>query len=86
MHAFMTTILLRIPRLDPFNLKVAIPEIADRQSAPARWMNDQNAQKQIAFDRAKAQQQKTLIENAPGLAGAAKAVADMQKNANGQQQ
>lgn len=72
--------------LDPFNLKVAIPEIADRQSAPARWMNDQNAQKQIAAERAKAQQQKTLIENAPGLAGAAKAVADMQKNANGAQQ
>lgn len=69
--------------LDPFNLKVAIPEMAERQSAPARWMNDPKAQKAIADARAKQQQQQMLVENAPGLAGAAKAAADIQKGNGG---
>jgi hypothetical protein len=65
--------------LYPFNMKVALPEMAERQSAPARWMNDIKKQNKMADDAKAAQQQQTMIENAGSLAGAAKVATDMQK-------
>lgn len=63
--------------LDHFDLDVAIPEMADRMSAPPRWMRDMKTVEAIRAQRAEQQQTQTLIENAPGLAGAAKAAAEV---------
>lgn len=63
--------------LDHFDFDVAIPEIADNQAVPARWMKDV---KRIESDRAARQKQaeeQALMQNAGGLAQAAKAANDM---------
>jgi len=68
--------------LDVFNFDVAIPEIADNQGTPARWLFDA---KQIAAkrdDRAEQQQQSELIANAGGLATAAKAANEISQPQN----
>lgn len=63
--------------LDHFDLDVAIPEMADRMSAPPRWMRDPKAVEALRADRAKQAQERMMVENAPGLAGAAKVAGEM---------
>lgn len=65
--------------LDHFNLNVAIPEIADRLSAPPRWMNDDAARKTLASARAQQAQTDQLMKNAAPLASAAKTMSDMEQ-------
>jgi len=62
--------------LDRFNFDVAIPEIAEIQSTPIRWMSDdkQVAAKQQA--RAAAQQRQEQIQAAPAAAAIMKAETD----------
>lgn len=65
--------------LDHFNFDSAIPEIADFQNVPARWMNDDNKKATIAEERAKKMQQAQLIQNAGQISSVAKNVASMQE-------
>lgn len=64
--------------LDHFNLDRALPEIADFQAVPARWMNDEQTVQQRRAQRQAQQEQQTLIDNAGPLAGAAKVAAQVQ--------
>lgn len=59
--------------LDHFNLDVAIPEIADNQSVPVRWMNDERKVEELRKARAAQQQTQQLLQNAGGVAQAVKA-------------
>lgn len=65
--------------LDHFNLDVAIPEMADRLSTPARWMNDPDKKKALGEARAQQQQQQEILKNAAPLASAAKTAAEMEQ-------
>lgn len=69
--------------LDIFDFDTALPEIADIEFSPIRWMADpqQVAQKRQA--RAKAQQQENYIKSLPGLAARDKAAAIMAKAQTG---
>lgn len=66
-------------KLDFFNFDVAIPEIADNMSVPARWMNTVDTVKEVRESRADQAQQSELLNAAPALASAAKTAADMGK-------
>ena len=63
--------------LDYFNWDVAIPEIADNQAVPARWMNDEAAIEAIRKNRAEQMQQQQLLQNAGGIAQMTKAANDV---------
>lgn len=65
--------------LDHYDFDTAIPEMADYQNVPARWMNDDKKKKMIAEARAQQQQQAQLMQNAAPLASAAKTAAQMQQ-------
>lgn len=54
--------------LDNFNLDVIIPEIADINGTPERWMNDPEVIAAMREQRAAAQQQQAEVEAAPGAA------------------
>lgn len=72
--------------LDPFDFDTAIPEIADINSTPFRWMADD---KQIAGkrkNRAAAQQQQAQIQAMPAQAAMMKAQAAVAKEGAAQQQ
>lgn len=63
------------PRLfDSFNFEVAIPELADIQAVPTRWMNDLAKVKSIQAGRAKEMQTQQMIQAAPALSNIAKQV------------
>lgn len=64
--------------LDHFNLPVAIPEIADNLSTPARWMNTDAQKAALQEQRAEATQQQQMVAAAPAIASAAKTVSDIQ--------
>lgn len=68
--------------LDFFNFDVAIPEIADHQGTPARWMYDAKEVAAKRQQRAEQVEQQQLVQNAGGLAQAAKAANEMQQPAN----
>lgn len=67
--------------MDEFNFKVAIPEMADHMSVPARWMNDEKTKKALGAAREQANQQAALLKNAAPIAGALKTAATMQEGA-----
>ncbi len=67
--------------LDVFDFDTAIPEIADIQGTPARWMASPDKIAATRDARAKAQEQQQLVQNAGGLAQAAKAANDIQQPA-----
>lgn len=68
-------------QLDHFNFDVAIPEIADNMSVPARWMANVDTIKEKREGRAEQAQQSELLQAAPALASAAKTAADVGKGA-----
>lgn len=67
--------------MDNFNFGVAIPEMADIMSVPARWVNDEKTKKLLADGRAQAAQQEQLLKNAAPLASAMKTAATMEQGA-----
>jgi len=60
--------------MDSFNFETAMPELADIQAVPIRWMRTLADVKQIQADRAKQQQQQQMIQAAPALSNMAKQV------------
>jgi hypothetical protein len=62
--------------LDHYNFDVAIPEIADNLSVPARWMNDEAIVKARREARAEQIEQQQAIDAAPAAASIAKTMAD----------
>lgn len=65
--------------LDHFNFDTAIPEISDYMAVPARWMNDDEAKKQLADQRDKQMQEQQVMQNAAPIAGALKTAQQMQQ-------
>lgn len=65
--------------LDHFNFDNAIPEIADYQAVPARWMNDEEQKGKIKEDRNAQEEKSELIQNAGPIAGALKSAQDLQQ-------
>lgn len=59
--------------LDHFNWDVAIPEIAEIQAVPERWLNSQEDVAAIRAGRQKQADMQTAIQAAPGAAAMAKA-------------
>ena len=64
--------------LDHFDFGAAIPEIADYQATPSRWMKDPTKVKAEREARAEDEEASQIIENAGGLAGAAKVAAELE--------
>jgi hypothetical protein len=54
--------------LDPFDFDAAIPEIAEHQSVPTRWMRSPEDIEALRADRAKQQQAQQLTQAAPAIA------------------
>lgn len=61
--------------LDHFNWDTIVPEVADINGTPLRWMRSLDEVKAIREGRAQAQQQQQAVEAAPALAGMAKTMA-----------
>jgi hypothetical protein len=70
---------------DPFDFQVALPDIADINGTPERWMADKRAMAQKAQSRAKAQQIQQQIQAMPSQAAMMKAQAVQAKAGMGQQ-
>lgn len=68
--------------LDVFNFDVAIPEIADNQGTPARWLFDAKQITAKREARAEQQQETQMMQNAGGLAQAAKAANEISQPQN----
>lgn len=64
--------------LDHFEFDVAIPEIADYQAVPSRWMKDPTKMEQQRAARTEDADASQLIENIGGIAGAAKVAGELQ--------
>jgi hypothetical protein len=63
------------PRImDAFNFDVAIPELADIQAVPMRWMNTAQQMQDIQAGRDQQAQQQQMIQAAPAMANIAKTV------------
>ena len=69
--------------LDPFDFDVALPEIADIQAVPPRWMADDQKIKQKRKSRAEMQQKQMQIQAMPAQAAMLKAQATVQKQQPG---
>ena len=69
--------------LDPFDFPVAIPEIAQIQNVPERWMADPQKQQAKAKSRAQAQQRQEQIQAMPAQAAMLKAQATVAKSQPG---
>lgn len=69
--------------LDPFDFDAAIPEIAEIQNVPVRWMSDPQAIADKRKARAKMQQQQAQIQAMPAQAALMKAQATVAKNQPG---
>ena len=54
--------------LDPFNMDVIIPEIAEINGMPERWKRDPDEIAAMREQRAAANQQQAEVEAAPGAA------------------
>ncbi len=70
--------------LDPFEFQVAIPEIADIQAVPERWMASPQSMKQKAQQRAKMMAREQRIKELPSEAAMVKAQAVAAKAGQGQ--
>ncbi len=60
--------------MDAFNFDTAIPELADIQAVPMRWMNTAQQVQALQQGRAQEAQQQKLIQAAPALSNMAKQV------------
>jgi hypothetical protein len=69
--------------LDPFDFDTAIPEIAQIQAVPERWMADPEAIARKRQARAQSQQQQAQIQAMPAQAAMLKAQAAVAKNQPG---
>jgi hypothetical protein len=58
---------------DMFNFEAALPEIADIEGVPARWMTDKKVLDQMKQQRAMQAQQQAAIQAAPAMASMVKA-------------
>jgi hypothetical protein len=65
--------------LDHFDFDTALPEIADNQGTPARWINDAKVVEQMREVRAQKQQEAMAMQNAAGLSQAAKVAGELQQ-------
>jgi hypothetical protein len=65
--------------LDHFNWDVAVPELAEIQGVPMRWMKSMKEVEQIRAGRQQEQEVQTAIQAAPGAAAMTKAVSQVQK-------
>lgn len=65
--------------LDHFNWDVIMPELADIQGVPAKWMNSLDAIQQIRQGRQEQMEQQTAMQAAPGAAAMISASAKKQK-------
>lgn len=63
--------------LDHFKFDVAIPEIADYQAVPSRWMKSDEEKRADRGQREENEESTQLMENAAGMAGAAKMAMEM---------
>lgn len=63
--------------LDHFNFDEAIPEISDYMAVPARWMNSEDQTAAVRDGRAKQAEEAQMMQNASGLAAAAKTAGEM---------
>lgn len=62
-----------------FNLDAALPEIADIQGVPTRWMNDEKKVKMMKAAKMQQEQTAQMIEAAPGTAAVMNAVGKIRK-------
>jgi hypothetical protein len=69
--------------MDHFNWDVIVPEIAEIQAVPPKWLNDAQEIQGIRKGRAQAQQQQQQIQAAPSAAAMVKAQAVAQKAQEG---
>ncbi len=60
--------------LDWFDWDKIMPDLSDIQAVPSRWMRDIKGVQGVREARAKVQQEQQLLDAAPGLAGALKAL------------
>jgi hypothetical protein len=60
--------------LDTLDFDTAVPELAEMNAIPERWLRDPTAVAARRQQRAQDQQQKNLLDAAPSLAGVAKAL------------
>jgi hypothetical protein len=65
--------------LDHFNWDTIIPEVAEIQAVPARWMRGMEEVKLMRAGRAQQQQEQATIQAAPAAAAMVKAVGTMKK-------
>jgi hypothetical protein len=72
--------------LDPFDFDAAIPEIAQIQNVPERWMADEQAIAKKRQNRAQQQQRQEAIQAAPAQAAVIKARAVAAKSGALEQQ
>ena len=63
--------------LDHFNWDVIVPEIADIQGVPSRWMRDPKIVQSMRQQRAQAQQDQEAMAAAPGMAAMVSSAAKM---------
>lgn len=68
--------------MDNFDFDMAMPELADIQAVPSRWMRDDQSKAQLRDARAKQAQMKQLTEAAPSIASVAKALPSSRINVN----
>lgn len=66
--------------LDHFNFDEAMPDIMDINGSPVKWTNDLKKVEEIRAERQQQAQQQQMIEAAPALAGAAKAMSGLEGN------
>jgi hypothetical protein len=60
--------------LHHFNFDVILPEVAEIQGMPSRWLNSMESVQALREQQAQAQQQQQAIEAAPAAAGMLKAL------------
>lgn len=65
--------------LDHFNFDVIMPELADIQGVPLKWMRSAEEVQKVRAGRAQQQEIQTAIQAAPGAAAMTKAAAAVQK-------
>jgi len=59
--------------LDHFNFDQAVPDVAEIQGVPLKWMNTLEQVQALRQQRAQAQQQQAMVQALPGVAAMTKA-------------
>jgi len=69
--------------LELFDFDVAIPELANINAVPPKWMTDPEALKALREQRASQEEAAAMVEAAPGIAGAVKDISQAQAAGGG---